>query len=351
MNSNHPPSASTSPIHKQSLWKHWLTISLTLALFQLAHTQPTQKINLQCITGGVRMQLSQPAQQIQVCGNDYCIEMQEPDQNMNIQFPPEERLHTYHTIRQAFHWVCPPSPFCEQITCNFCSQMGSNLECWPRIAIAVTAILFYIIAVTLYISFALIKKTARTFNCLCRNIPSLLSHGNVTRQKRRTRHDSNDYTLLIELDSVNTNWNTTTLIKLITIVTSIIPLVLSCQQTNIMQCDTSKHNCRNQTTLLLQLNQLQPEMCIQVQQGDHRIHFMRISLNALILRCRKETLYLTQNTITRMQYRKRCPHMGTCTGQKYAKINYDTLVDELDEANNYTGITYCTESCGGLSCS
>ncbi|KAK6053332.1 hypothetical protein COOONC_09164 [Cooperia oncophora] len=43
--------------------------------------------------------------------------------------------------------------------------------------------------------------------------------------------------------------------------------------------------------------------------------------------------------------------MGTCTGLKCAKINYDTLVDELDEANNYTGITYCTESCGGLGCS
>ncbi|KAK6036021.1 hypothetical protein COOONC_26474 [Cooperia oncophora] len=96
---------------------------------------------------------------------------------------------------------------------------------------------------------------------------------------------------------------------------------------------------------------MQPELCIQIQHGNHRIHYLRIVLGPLILRCRRETLYFTRNTITKVQYQKRCPHMGTCTGLKCAKITFSTLVSELHEANNYTGITYCSESCGGLGCS
>ncbi|KAK6053313.1 hypothetical protein COOONC_09182 [Cooperia oncophora] len=84
---------------------------------------------------------------------------------------------------------------------------------------------------------------------------------------------------------------------------------------------------------------------------SHQLHFMRISLGPLNLRCRKETLYFTRNTITKVQYQKRCPHMGTCTGLKCAKITFNSLVEELLDANNYTGITYCSESCGGLGCS
>ncbi|KAK6044571.1 hypothetical protein COOONC_17924 [Cooperia oncophora] len=75
------------------------------------------------------------------------------------------------------------------------------------------------------------------------------------------------------------------------------------------------------------------------------------ALHAHLLRCRKETLYFTRNTITKVQYQKRCPHMGTCTGLKCAKITFNSLVEELLDANNYTGITYCSESCGGLGCS
>ncbi|RCN29253.1 integrase core domain protein [Ancylostoma caninum] len=78
---------------------------------------------------------------------------------------------------------------------------------------------------------------------------------------------------------------------------------------------------------------------------------VKITLNEVVLRCNKETLYYTRNTETRVQYSKRCPHMGSCKGAKCAEITPNTLVKELNIANKFTGITYCTESCGGLGCS
>ncbi|KAK6049194.1 hypothetical protein COOONC_13301, partial [Cooperia oncophora] len=139
------------------------------------------------------------------------------------------------------------------------------------------------------------------------------------------------------------------LVRLITIFAISSPFVTCCQQTlliptSVIQCDHSKSNCSNHTTLIAQLNPMQPELCIQLQQGGHQLHFMRISF-------RNTILYFTRNTITKVQYQKRCPHMGTCTGLKCAKITFNSLVDELLDANNYTGITYCSESCGGLGCS
>ncbi|KAK6052227.1 hypothetical protein COOONC_10268 [Cooperia oncophora] len=43
--------------------------------------------------------------------------------------------------------------------------------------------------------------------------------------------------------------------------------------------------------------------------------------------------------------------MGTCSGLKCAQIHPNSLVEELATANKYIGITYCTESCGGIGCS
>lgn len=43
--------------------------------------------------------------------------------------------------------------------------------------------------------------------------------------------------------------------------------------------------------------------------------------------------------------------MGSCSGAKCAEINPNSRVEELDTANRYVGITYCTESCGGIGCS
>ncbi|KAK6030037.1 hypothetical protein OSTOST_03839, partial [Ostertagia ostertagi] len=66
-----------------------------------------------------------------VCANDYCLEIDHPEQSVNVQFPAEIILHSYHVVvktllgnsTQAFHWACSPSPFCEQISCTFCALM------------------------------------------------------------------------------------------------------------------------------------------------------------------------------------------------------------------------------------
>lgn len=96
---------------------------------------------------------------------------------------------------------------------------------------------------------------------------------------------------------------------------------------------------------------MQPELCLTLNEGNRTQLALKVTLEEVILRCQREKLYFTRNTQVKVQYRKRCPHMGTCTGKKCEKIKQESLIEELDVANNFTGITYCTESCGGLGCS
>ncbi|KAK6054889.1 hypothetical protein COOONC_07606 [Cooperia oncophora] len=238
-------------------------------------------------------------------------------------------LHTYHitlksivgNLTQAAHWACPPRPFCEQMQCNFCLQMVSNPECWPRIAIAITASY-----VKLFRILASIRRPATS--------SSLLS---ILRCPQRTRRTSVSYIPLLQLDKINNTWNTRATIRLIATLTCLIIPVHSCQQTVLLltmvsQCDPSNNNCHNQTTVIIRLIQMQPDACLQLKYGDKQFYFMRISMYKLVLRCRKETLYFTRNTIRNVQYKKRCPHMGTCSGNKCAKISFDKLFDNPVEA-------------------
>ncbi|EPB71096.1 hypothetical protein ANCCEY_09810 [Ancylostoma ceylanicum] len=91
------------------------------------------------------------------------------------------------------------------------------------------------------------------------------------------------------------------------------------------------------------LNDIQAIITALQKQGE--------TIEEMILRCNKDTLYFTRSTEVKVQYSKRCPHVGTCTGLKCAKTTPDTKVEELTIANNYTELTHCSESCGGLGCS
>ncbi|KHJ88460.1 integrase core domain protein [Oesophagostomum dentatum] len=341
-------------------WYRWLLVTIVASLCMQSRAENVHQTQLRCKKGGVGISLSSFQDAIEICGNEHCFEVKQPDQNLTIQFPPEITLHTYHVAMkysernktQALHQVCPPSPFCEQITCNFCSAMISNPECWPKIAIGVTAVLVYVVIITSFVTALMIRKLLRLTRTLLVNIWNSLCYGN----RKDTRHNSEAVPLL-EIDNQRRNrWNASTIIRVLTIVTACITVTKQCQQTIIVpttvsQCNNEDKNCSSHKMVLAKLNPMQPEMCLKLKHGITLSHFLKITLMEVVLRCRRETLYFTRNTEVHVKHSKRCPHMGTCTGAKCAKITPETLVEELEEANNFTGITYCSESCGGLGCS
>ncbi|KAK6060258.1 hypothetical protein COOONC_02087 [Cooperia oncophora] len=70
----------------------------------------------------------------------------------------------------------------------------------------------------------------------------------------------------------------------------------------------------------------------------------------LYLHCDRETLYFTRSTNLNVTSSKRCPRMGSCSGDKCAKVNSTSIIPELKRGNHFPGRTGCYESCGGLGC-
>ncbi|VDL77365.1 unnamed protein product [Nippostrongylus brasiliensis] len=77
-----------------------------------------------------------------------------------------------------------------------------------------------------------------------------------------------------------------------------------------------------------------PEICLQFRNDNYTVGQVKFSLRKVIMSCNKETLFYTRKTIAKVQFSKRCPHMGTCTDLKCAKTRPDSLVPELEIANN-----------------
>lgn len=118
-------------------WHYWLTVALLAVCIPSGNARTIPSTNMKCTKGGIFISLPFVMDTIEVCGNEHCFEIKQPEKNVTVQFPPEVTLHTYRVYikyidgnsTKTTHWVCPPSPYCEQITCNFCSAMISNPEC------------------------------------------------------------------------------------------------------------------------------------------------------------------------------------------------------------------------------
>ncbi|KAK6061804.1 hypothetical protein COOONC_00525 [Cooperia oncophora] len=295
---------------------------------------------IQCSKGGVTIQLLQTQDRLQVCANEYCVEIDQPYENVRVQFPAEVTIHFYHVMvktllgnsTQTFHWACSPSPFCEQITCTSDHFRNVGHVC---------------------LAFHGARKLCRC----CTNIGSRLfiSQKLCFSQRHFQRRHSNEYVPLVEVNSDSNRKRRTSTFTWLLAISTIAQTAEGCQQVALVQsyinqCSSMAHNCTSTTTVNAKFNSMQSELCLQVTHDTLQVQLMKITVEEVVLRCQKETLYFTQITETRVQSRKRCPHMGTCRGPKSASISTDSLVEELDVANNFAGLTYCSESCGGWGC-
>ncbi|KAK6061023.1 hypothetical protein COOONC_01311 [Cooperia oncophora] len=237
--------------------------------------------------------------------------------------------------------VLPP----HHIECTFCSTLVFDPECWPVGAIWVTAVIFYFVITGCYVFFYIplvlwtsirvfLTRLRRLGGCFYRTI-----RGRIRRARRRPTVD------LIEL------------LALVISLTSFMYTVYGCKEVNIFShhstlCSTSGNRqlCKVQLSEVLKISPFKREACFKMKTNSTTVHEIRLTWRSLMLTCEPETDYFTRDVEYRVVDSKRCPHMGSCSGFKCAKINGSTLIPELEQGNAYLGTTYCVESCGGPGC-
>ncbi|KAK5976260.1 hypothetical protein GCK32_010722 [Trichostrongylus colubriformis] len=347
--------------HKVNLVRRipWTILTLlTMVQLATANNSYTQEHQLTCIDGGVQL-IQNSSYPYDVCTENYCVSFISPRTVESVNFPPQVTLHDYLVkwkIRNGdktdiMETLCRATAFCPSIECTFCEASIANPECWPRAALIGVGLLLYVSFMICYVIFAVPVVLGRPLLNVVRWIGLLAKVGvkNLfkcskamlgcifTRMRRRRRRRI---------------WS-----EIAIIITTMAIAVNGCQEVSVFHQHTdlclrssSRETCTVDTTEVVKINPFRREACLRLTANDSAITEIRILWKELQLFCEKETVLYTRSTRYATLDSKRCPHVGSCTGDKCASVNRSTLLHELEQANQYPGVTGCTESCGGLGC-
>uniref|UniRef100_A0A7I4Y1J7 Phlebovirus_G2 domain-containing protein n=1 Tax=Haemonchus contortus TaxID=6289 RepID=A0A7I4Y1J7_HAECO len=341
-----------------------LTTALIL-LPMLTATSPiltngnNSSIGIECIQGGAKLN-AHKVRRYELCAENLCVTKMKPPPEETIIFPPEITLHEHRVQWKLYdgnHFThlevtCPPTSFCDNVNCWFCTANILNPECSPRAAIMAIATILYILTALLYAlcyvpmvigkPFRLIYAALVTFAAYIGRL-LWIAFRKLRRRQRRRRNDIEAF-LRAPLLSIA--------------VAFVISLSMACQHVDVFTheattCLISSNGrkiCSMETKEVLKLNSLQQEACIRFLFNRTLVKEVRIIWKGLQLTCEKKSTAFTRSTKQHVIDSKRCPGVGSCTGNKCEDINAFSKIEELAPGNNYPGITSCVESCGGPGC-
>ncbi|KAK6751721.1 hypothetical protein RB195_003250 [Necator americanus] len=297
------------------------------------------------------------AEEYELCVNNYCIREKTPPLHKLLRLPPEEVLHdfevnwkirigdSYTTVETA----CSALPFCSAIDCTMCAANILNPECWPLAAIAGLDIIIYLFTAICYTLCYIPVTVGRPFRiiiagigkvldlvalfiwCCCQRITLWVLHRG--KQQHRNR-------ILQALA-----------------ICSLLQGAVAYQEVNIFQhhlrncrTTTGKSTCKVEVASVVKMNPFKKDVCISFQRNNSIVLRTRLRWEGLRLICDRIPVTYTRNVVQKIIDSKRCPHMGSCTGNKCADINTTSIVPELAIGNSFPGITGCMESCDGPGC-
>ncbi|KAK6743236.1 hypothetical protein RB195_010472 [Necator americanus] len=230
----------------------------------------------------------------------------------------------------------------------------TNAECWPRSAIVASGLFLYLMITLCYCLFSVPVVMGRPLlRCL-----GLIGWFSIT-----------TFTTLVYLCASGAKRTCGRLCRRnparrrcnlwteLAVCLAIAAYASACQEVdvfhhNIAMCHRYKNEewCSVDTSEIVKLNPFKREVCLRLTKNDTTVLEFRLLWERLQLACRKTPVIFTRSTRYGLLDSKRCPHAGSCVGQKCASVNRSTKVPELHKANDYPGVTGCVESCGGPGC-
>ncbi|CAO4384495.1 unnamed protein product [Caenorhabditis nigoni] len=303
--------------------------------------------------------------EFEACVDSYCttfkrINWKYSDQS-EIWIPPALKLQDHQaTVKisdgkdvQIREVQCPAVPFCETIDCTFCWSNVLNPECHTYWAVLGIGLMLYCIMMFFHCLFhvpvpigAPISLAGKLIKMATVGVAKALIQGTRGAVNRIFRRRWNNARRI--------SWE-----ELIPL--TIILLILgpsfghACQEVDVISqqqeiCNEDGLNCKTVTEEILKLSDSRKEGCIRLMKNGTVLRDVRVELITVQMNCSKEILTYTQHAEIKVWSTKRCPRMGSCKDEKCNAINRTSIIPELQPANNYVGVTGCSESCGGPGC-
>ena len=296
-----------------------------------------------CVPGGVRLTIGKPPEKYVVCTGRRCVAVTDPKEIELLEFEPEESRHTqivrwHHDMNDAQKIVqttCSARDACFTNTCTMCWEVLTNPECNPKLAMVIAMAIIYVIIL-------LLKGVCRAFRWIGRNAWRFTRRADV--EEIRVRRG----------DWINQRFRI-----------ALMALMLLTGEVMSQYCDSTiaieakEHACLRrgkqlrcylETMQIVKFTPVKGTACLQVKAANETIGEFRIRLQNVVLECEKMTMYHTRNSEAKVMSVKRCPGMGSCTGNTCAETRTNSKIKELEKVASFPGNTRCTESCSGPFC-
>ncbi|VDK40164.1 unnamed protein product [Cylicostephanus goldi] len=317
----------------------------------------SETIRMECQKNGVAVKNADTTQEFEICAEGECKLYKKPSPYELVRFSPELTLHEHNvllkwhhnTTLQSMEMKCQGLDFCENIQCNLCTAVILNPECWPIGSLVGATLILYIIVALIYILLYVPITVGKPIRLILHGIFIFIVYffRIIRRCLRNTvRLPTNDRRLR----------RIAAAIAIVTISNQVLP-TFSCQDVNVFSIKTNTCTskpegeiCEVKLANVLKINNYRQEACLRIYAKNALLFHLKIRWKGLFLHCDHQVITYTRDVEIHTLDSKRCPHMGSCSGQKCASVNSSDLLPELEKANRYPGRTGCLESCGGIGC-
>ncbi|KAK6026028.1 Pao retrotransposon peptidase [Ostertagia ostertagi] len=339
--------------------KEKITLQIRDATSTFSESEQTMTLSMKCIKGGLLLSTQEAFDVIEACVNDYCVYAKKLTKEAII-FPNSLIMYDYTVSIKAYendklrhngHVSCKAHPICETLRCTFCWKRIYNSQCWtlletmffitlPLLSVILIPWLCYItkiIGLLLHIIKFLVCGTVAICK-LHRKSPNLRRYTS-RRRKLRTRKSS--------------------FLPCVISVLSLLHLSKGCSQVVSMNaheeiCIISNdiETCTFNEAMVVTLQPLQQETCIALKDHESQpIGVISVKINGILFQCRRNVEFFTRDHQLVSESVHRCYSAGTCDRSTCENMSPTEKSKEFSfEANNNPGYTFCTPSCGCLTC-
>ncbi|KAI1697100.1 phlebovirus glycoprotein g2 domain-containing protein [Ditylenchus destructor] len=325
-----------------------------------------------CTEYGIVIDVPEHIVKTETCCNRVECEVHLREDNIEVKLPKEVVVNKYYCdvhlwtkrrrIEGKIHLHCPPNDECDLIECLFCWEQLANLNCRPKMTIAILAVGAWIVLLLCCCVLNLMRSMFRNVKfcykwlCCC------------FKRKRKTRlhHEDSEEEILLRYEDEEPfrykkrkkrTFSRGNLMA-IAIICSMVTNGLCCSEVVTIaakeeKCSKSKNGttCSIQDVTTLTLLPVGQMTCVLMKNKKEDIlGSIKIMMEAVTINCIPKSVQMTRSYHMDVAYSHRCPKMGSCEDDRCAEVRATSRVEELAEYSDSPGNSFCINSCAFLQC-
>ncbi|KIH45996.1 phlebovirus glycoprotein G1 [Ancylostoma duodenale] len=326
-------------------------------------TTPETRIQVysECTKDGLKVTSNSTIETLEACIQTYCAFLQHVTSQV-ILFPNSLIMYNYQVSVRAWkedkilfkeQVNCHAYPICEILQCTTCWEWIYNSHCWTYMQVAyavIAGISIVLLTPILYIFCELLHFMMRLlyllFTKLCSR-PRSMSFKTLRSKESFKRYINRRHTS-------KRKWTACTIMKLLQVYNSdqCAQFTSITAQETLCTISNNSETCTFNEATMMTLQPLQQETCLALK--DHNnvyIGMISVKVYGIYYKCQKRVEFYSRDHEFITESSHRCYRAGSCKENTCENTKPTDKLEEFSRAaNDHPGYTFCSSSCGCVTC-